>query len=76
MADNTPHAPAETGAEMDYKEHERTYSLFLTLTKYGALHVLAIIIAMAFGFFTNAGFFSSFVLFVLISAVGIWLLRE
>ncbi|EKF42451.1 hypothetical protein NA8A_10328 [Nitratireductor indicus C115] len=70
-----PAGPAETGAEMDYAEHERTYNLFLGLTKYVSLLSIAILIAMAFGFFTSAGFISSTILFILISAVGAWLLR-
>ena len=76
MADHPPAAPAEVGAEMDYPEHEKSYRLFLGLAKYGSLHIIALLIAMAFGFFTSAGFISSFILFVLISAVGIYLLRS
>jgi len=75
MADNATTSPVELGAEMDYAEHEKTYSLFLGLTKYGTLVTVAIMIAMAFGFFTPAGFISSTILFILICAVGGYLLR-
>jgi len=75
MADNTPTGPVELGAEMDYREHENTYSLFIVLTKYCTLLTVALMIAMAFGFFTSAGMFSAAILFVLISAVGAFLLR-
>lgn len=75
MADNTPTGPVEMGAEMDYSEHEKTYSLFLGITKYVSLFTVALLIAMAFGFFTSAGFFSATILFILISAVGAFLLR-
>ncbi len=75
MADNTPTGPVEMGAEMDYSEHEKTYSLFLGITKYVSLITVALLIAMAFGFFTSAGFFSATILFILISAVGAFLLR-
>ena len=75
MADNTPAGPIETGAQMDYAEHERTYNVFLILAKYGALACAALLIAMAFGFFTAAGFFSSTILFLLICAVGYFILR-
>ena len=75
MADNTPTGPVEMGAEMDYSEHEKTYSLFLGITKYVSLLTVALLIAMAFGFFTSAGFFSATILFILISAVGAYLLR-
>jgi hypothetical protein len=75
MADHTPAGPLETGAAMDYSEHEKTYSMFLALAKWGSLVVAAILIAMAFGFFTSAGFFSATILFILICAVGGFLLR-
>jgi len=74
MATETPH-PVELGAEMDYPEHEKTYSLFLTIAKYGALHVVALLIAMAVGFFTSAGFLTAFILFIILSAIGFYLLR-
>ena len=75
MAEHTPTGPVEMGAEMDYAEHEKTYSLFLTLAKYGSLVIGALLVAMAFGFFTSAGFFSATILFILICAVGGFFLR-
>ncbi|MGN6465811.1 MAG: aa3-type cytochrome c oxidase subunit IV [Rhizobiaceae bacterium] len=76
MAHHSPAGPVETGAPMDYPEHEKTYRLFLGLAKYGTLHVVALMIAMAFGFFGGGGFFSSLILFILISLVGVYLLRR
>lgn len=75
MADHTPTGPVELGATMDYPEHERTYHGFLMLAKYGALVCAATLIAMAFGFFTAAGFISSMILFILIVAVGGYIFR-
>jgi hypothetical protein len=75
MADHSPTGPVETGAQMDYPEHEKTYSAFIALAKYGTLFCVALLIAMAFGFFTAAGFFSSTILLILICAVGGFLLR-
>jgi hypothetical protein len=75
MADHASNEPAELGAKMDYQEHESTYDLFLNITKYVTLIVVALLIAMAFGFFTTAGFFSATILFVLICAVGAYFLR-
>ena len=75
MADDTPTGPVELGAEMDYQEHEKTYSLFLGLTKYGTLVTVALLLAMAFGFFTSAGFFSAAFAFILLCVVGAFLLR-
>lgn len=75
MAENAPTGPVELGAEMDYREHEKTYNVFLGLAKYTTLATAALLIAMAFGFFTTAGFFSAAILFVLICALGAFLLR-
>ena len=75
MADNSPTGPVELGAEMDYQEHEKTYSVFLGVVKYGSLVTAALLIAMACGFVTAAGFFSATILFILICAVGAFLLR-
>lgn len=75
MADHIPDAPIETGAKMDYSQHEKTYSMFLALTKYVGLHCITLLIAMAFGFFTSAGFLSATILFLLLSAIGVYLLK-
>jgi len=74
MADHSPTGPVELGAQMDYAEHDRTYKGFLSLAKYGSLVCAAILIAMAFGFFVG-GFFSATILFILIVAVGGFILR-
>jgi hypothetical protein len=74
MAEHLPTGPAETGADMDYAEHDKTYDAFLAMTKYGSLVCVALLIAMAFGFFTSAGFFSSTILFVLVCVLGYVLL--
>lgn len=75
MADHTPTGPVELGANMDYAEHERTYKGFVEMAKYGSLACAAILIAMAFGFFTTGGFFSATILFILILVVGGYILR-
>ncbi|UCI19676.1 aa3-type cytochrome c oxidase subunit IV [Mesorhizobium sp. B2-1-8] len=74
MAKHTPSGPVELGAKMDYAEHDRTYAGFLALAKYGSLFCGALLLAMAFGFFAG-GFFSALILFVLIMAVGAFILR-
>lgn len=67
--------PVELGAEMDYAEHEKTYEFFLAAAKWGTMVVVALLVAMAFGFFTSAGFFSATLLFILLSALGYYLLK-
>lgn len=75
MANNSPTRQVELGANMDYQEHEKTYRGFLSIAKYGTLVTVAILAAMAFGFFTPAGFFSASIFFVLFCVVGAFLLR-
>ena len=67
--------PVELGAAMDYPEHEKTYNFFIAATKYGTLFCVALLIAMAAGFFTSAGFFSSLLLLIIINVLGVIALR-
>ncbi len=73
MAEHHDTTPAELGAPMDYAEHEKTYNLFLTLSKWGFVSCLALVVAMAFGFFAG-GFFSALVLFFVICGAAWFLL--
>ncbi|MBZ9657336.1 aa3-type cytochrome c oxidase subunit IV [Phyllobacterium lublinensis] len=73
MAEHHDTSPAELGAPMDYTEHERTYNLFLALSKWGVVFCLALMVAMAFGFFAG-GFFSAAVLFIVVCLASWFLL--
>ena len=66
--------PVEVGAAMDYAEHDKTYNGFIKAAKWGTIVICALMIAMAAGFFTTAGFFFSLLLWVVLSALGIFLL--
>ena len=59
---------------MDYSEHTATYALFVNLAKWGAIVCIALMIAMAFGFFTSAGLISSTILFIGINMLAFFLL--
>lgn len=67
--------PAEVGAPMDYKEHEQTYNMFLAAAKYGTLFLVALLIGMAAGFFTGAGFLGGIVVMLAVFIAGLVLLR-
>jgi hypothetical protein len=67
--------PVQTGAPMDYPEHEKTYELFLAGAKWGTMAIVVLMIAMAAGFFAGAGFIGSFILFVILNVAGVFLLR-
>lgn len=70
MAEHHDTSPAELGAKMEYSEHERTYAGFLIATKWAIIICVALLVAMAFSFFTSAGWFSGIILFLLLLAIG------
>ena len=47
MADHAPTGEVELGAEMDYPEHEKTYDIFLALTKWGTISCVVLLVLMA-----------------------------
>jgi hypothetical protein len=67
--------PAEVGAPMDYKEHEKTYNLFISSAKVGSAIVAALLIAMAAGFFGHAGFLGGVLIFIVLTIASVVLLR-
>jgi hypothetical protein len=67
--------PVETGAPMDYREHENTYKLFLNASKYGALIIVSLLIAMASGFFGHAGLLGGLLIFIVVCLIGAVILR-
>ena len=69
MADHSKSGPLETGAPMDYSEHDRTYKYFLIGAKYGTIGCVSLLAAMGFGFFIG-GWFSGTILFIVLCAAG------
>ncbi|WP_339761358.1 aa3-type cytochrome c oxidase subunit IV [uncultured Hoeflea sp.] len=67
--------PVETGAAMDYSEHDKTYNMFLAGAKYGTIVIVALMIAMAVYFFTGAGAIVGFLTFLVLSIGGSILAR-
>lgn len=67
--------PVETGAPMNYAEHEKTYDLFIAGTKYGTAIMVALLVGMAAGFFTAGGFFGGLIVFIVLSVAGVFFLR-
>jgi hypothetical protein len=74
MAHHNEDHTVELGAAMDYPEHTATYSLFVNLAKWGAITCMALLAAMAFGFYTSAGLFSATILFLGILVLAYFLL--
>lgn len=73
MADHHPTGPAETGAEMDYAEHERTFAMFLTMSKWLIILSVALLASMAFGFFGGGGLIGGIIAFIILTIVGYFL---
>ena len=69
MADQT-YEIDDHGAPMDYPEHEQTYSMFLWLTKWGILFNVALLIAMAFGFFMGGGLVGGTLAFIVLMVIA------
>ena len=67
--------PVQTGAQMDYAEHEKTYEVFLAAAKWGTMCIVILLIAMAAGFFAGVGLIGSLILFIILNIAGVFLLR-
>ncbi len=65
MAEIATTGPAETGAEMDYGEHDRTFAGFVNFTKLGIVVCINIMVALIIFAFGSAG--SSFLLGVVLT---------
>ncbi len=60
----------ENGAEMDYLAHEKTYEVFLNIFKWGAVGCVALMIAMAVGFFGGGGLIGGTIAFIILMAIS------
>ena len=55
---------------MDYPQHEQTYSMFLLLTKWGILFNVALLLAMAVGFFMGGGLVGGILVFIVLMIIA------
>lgn len=60
----------EVESAMDYAEHDRTYHEFLWLTRWTVASVVALLIAMAAGFFGGWGLFGGTLIFIVLMIVS------
>jgi hypothetical protein len=62
--------------EMDISEQRATFDLFMNLTKWGSLHLAAILLFLTVLFSTEAGFFGAAFAFVVLEAIGFFMLKK
>jgi hypothetical protein len=65
-----------TRGEMIIEEHERTYSGFLKLTKWGSLYLAALLVFLVLWFCTGAGFLGGLISAVVLAVLGTLALSE
>jgi ABC-type enterochelin transport system permease subunit len=70
------HASDYTRGEMIVEEHERTFSGFIKLTKWGSLYIAAMLMLLTLWFCTSAGFLGGMVVAAVIVVLGTLVLRE
>lgn len=59
---------------MDYPEHEQTYNSFIKLSLWTTVACVALLIAMAFGFFGGGGLFGGTIAFIILMAISYFVL--
>lgn len=59
---------------MDYSEHEKTYDLFLWLSKWTVVGCVALLIAMMIGFYAGGGLFGGTLVFAVLMAIAFFLI--
>ena len=70
------HGGDYTRGEMIVEEHEKTYSGFLKMTKWGSLYLAAILLLITLWFCTSAGFMGGAITAVVVLVLGTLVLSE
>ena len=70
------HGGDYTRGDMTIEEHEKTYSGFLKMTKWGSLYLAAILLLLTLWFCTPAGFLGAIITAVVVLVVGTLVLSE
>jgi len=65
---------SEPANAMDYSEHEKTYDLFLWISRWTTIGCIALLVAMMFGFFAGGGLIGGTLAFIVMMAVAFFVL--
>jgi len=74
MAKKTKEVSQPPENAMDYPEHERTYSTFIKLALWTTAICVALLVAMAFGFFGGGGLIGGTLVFIILMIAGFFAL--
>ena len=70
------HGADYTHGDMEIQEHEKTYSGFLKMTKWGSLYLAAIVLTLTLWFCTPTGWLGALVVGVVLLILGTVVLSE
>lgn len=62
--------------EMEISEQRATFDLFMNLTKWGSLHLAAVLAFLTVLFSTEAGFFGAAFAFLVVEVIGFFMLKK
>lgn len=62
--------------DMDIQEHEKTFSFFIKMTKWGSLYLAAMLLMLVLWFCTPTGFLGAFISAVVLLVLGTLALSE
>ncbi len=70
------HGSDYTHGQMDIRQNEGSFHVFMLMTKWGSLAVAVLLLTAVLWFCTSAGFLGGLIPAVVLAAVGIFLLRD
>ena len=70
------HGTDYTRGEMAIDEHERTFSGFIKMTKWGSLYISAVLLWITMWFCTPSGFLAGFICAAVLVVLGTLVLSE
>ncbi len=70
------HASDYTHGEMDIRQHQGSFDVFIKMTKWGSLAVAVVVLFATIQFCTELGFLAAAIPALVVLALGIFFLRE
>ncbi|MGA9659109.1 MAG: aa3-type cytochrome c oxidase subunit IV [Asticcacaulis sp.] len=61
--------------DMDIKQHEHTFDLFVSMTKWGSLHIATLLVFLVILTCTKMGFLTALIVAAIVGIAGFYLLK-